>query len=152
VTTTATAQPLWFLDNLARILLSGDESDGRLGVVEITTPPGGEPPLHVHHDHDECFYVLEGEVTLFIGGGTERTLGAGEFALAPRGVPHTYRAGEAGARVLVSSIPAGFEAFVEKMSVPADGPAPPEPARPERLAAVAAQHGIEILGPPGARP
>jgi quercetin dioxygenase-like cupin family protein len=139
------------LNKLVTIHLHGDDSDGRLGLVEDTMPPGDEPPLHVHHDHDEGFYVLSGELTLFLPGGAERTLRAGEFALAPRGVPHTYRAGETGARVLVSSSPAGFEAFVEQMSVPGDGPAPPAPDV-ERLTAVAAEHGIEILGPPGARP
>jgi hypothetical protein len=83
---------------------------------------------------------------------------AGEFLLAPRGVPHTYRAGDAGARALVHSSPAGFEAFVEAVSRPADAAVLPEPAAPPtpeqaaQLAAIAAEHGIEILGPPGMRP
>ncbi len=33
----------------------------------------------------------------------------GEFALTPRGVPHTYRVGDEPARWLVTSTPAGFE-------------------------------------------
>jgi uncharacterized RmlC-like cupin family protein len=121
-------------------------------------PPGDEPPLHVHHDHEEGFHVIEGELTLYLPGGDARVLGPGDFLLAPRGVPHTYQTGAEGCRVVVTSSPAGFEAFVERMSVPADAPVLPEPAGPPtpeqaaQLAAVAAEHGIEILGPPGARP
>jgi quercetin dioxygenase-like cupin family protein len=150
-------QPLWFLQDLVTIHLRGEDNDGRIGLVESTMPPHDEPPLHVHREHDEGFYVLEGEVTVFLPG-EEHVLRAGEFLLAPRGVPHTYRAGDAGARALVHSSPAGFEAFVEAVSQPADAPVLPEPAGPPtpeqaaRLTAVAAEHGIEILGPPGMRP
>jgi hypothetical protein len=73
-------------------------------------------------------------------------------------VPHIYRAGDQGARALVQSMPAGFEAFVEAVSVAADGERFPEPAGPPtaeqvaRLAEIAAEQGIELIGPPGARP
>jgi hypothetical protein len=60
-------------------------------------------------------------------------------------VPHTYRAGDDGARWLVSSTPAGFEHFVA-------GAAALEAPTPDAVAAVAAEHDIEILGPPGALP
>ncbi|HEY1275674.1 MAG TPA: quercetin 2,3-dioxygenase [Thermoleophilaceae bacterium] len=156
-TTTAPDQ-LWFLTNLVTIHVRGEDTDGRMDMLEMTLPPGDEPPLHVHHEQDECFYVLDGEVTIFLAGGEERTLQAGEFARAPRGVPHIYRAGDSGARVLTQSSPAGFQSFVETLSVPAAAPVLPQPAGPPtpeqtaHLAAVAAEHGIEILGPPGTRP
>jgi hypothetical protein len=74
------------------------------------------------------------------------------------GRPHTYRAGDAGARALVQTSPAGFEAFVEKTSRPAETPGlprragPPTPEQAAHLAAVAAEHGIDTLGAPGTRP
>ena len=151
----AAAQPRWFLRDLVFIHLRGAQTGGRLGIVEIEMPPGDEPPLHVHHDHDEMFYVLTGELTLYLPGGEERRLEAGQFTLAPRGVPHSYRAGDAGARALVQTAPAGFEAFVERVSIPSDAAELPAPAGPPtadqaaHLAQVAAEHGIEILGPPG---
>ena len=58
----------------------------------------------------------------------------------------------------MQSTPAGFEAFVEAVSVEADDERLPEPAGPptaeqvERLTAAAAEQGIELIGPPGARP
>jgi quercetin dioxygenase-like cupin family protein len=111
-------------------------------MVEPT--PGGMPPLHVHHTHDEGFYILEGTVTLFMPG-REIALAPGDFAFAPRGIPHTYRVGDQPARWLVTSTPAGFEQFVAQVA--GEGI-----ADPAALAAVAAEHGIEILGPPGMLP
>ena len=64
--------------------------------------------------------------------------------LAPRGVPHTYRVGDAPARWLNVSMPSSFEQFVEDVATLDD-------QTPEALAA-AAERGIEILGPPGTMP
>ena len=136
--------PLDFLGSRARVLSDAESSGGLLGLVEMDVPAGDRSPLHVHHAEDEGFYVIDGEVTLFLPGEAV-TLGAGEFFLAPRGVPHAYEVGDRPARWLVTSTPAHFEAFVR--DVAAAGPMDP-PA----LGALAAEHQIEILGPPGARP
>jgi hypothetical protein len=88
--------------------------------------------------------VLEGELTLYTPG-EQVELAAGEFVLAPRGVPHTYRVGDTPARWLVTSSPAGFERFVAAVSASAT-------ADPAELGRLAAEHGIEILGPPGVLP
>lgn len=77
--------------------------------------------------------------------GREIALAPGEFILARRGVPHTYRVGPAPARVLVLSTPAGFEQFVRDVAAL-------EELTPDALAATAAQSNIEILGPPGMLP
>ena len=139
------AAALDFLGARARILTDGDRTGGRLGVVELADVPAGDmPPLHVHHDEDECFYVMDGEVTLFLPG-REVPCGPGDFVLAPRGVPHTYRVGDRPARWLVLSSPAGFERFVAAVAQAAH-------VDPETLTAIAADHAIEILGPPGALP
>lgn len=132
---------LEFLGSRARIL-DGDE---RLGLVDMIEVPAGQmPPLHVHHAHDEGFYVIAGEVTLYTPGAAI-TLGPGEFVLAPRDVPHTYRVGDAPAHWLITSTPAGFERFVAEVAA---GPV----TDPAELTAVAARHEIEILGPPGMLP
>jgi hypothetical protein len=102
------------------------------------------PALHVHHAHDEGFLVLDGELTVFLPG-REVVLRSGEFALAPRGLPHAYRVGDTPARMLVLSSPAGFEAFVRDVAALDD-------LSPEAVGATAAGHDIEILGPPGALP
>ena len=143
--TTMTESTLDFLGVEARILSRGEDTNGAFGLVDMVEPtPGGMPPLHVHHTHDEGFLLLEGEISLFLPG-REIALRAGEFVLAPRGVPHTYQVGDAPARWLVVSTPAGFEQFVEDVAAL-------EELTPEALTAAGAAHGIEILGPPGTMP
>lgn len=134
-----------FLGSRARVLAASEQTAGTLGLVDMVyVPPGDMSPLHVHHSHDEGFCVLEGEVSLYMPG---RRIDAttGDFVFAPRGVPHTYRVGTAPARWLVTSTPAGFEQFVVAVAELGD-------KDPQTLAAVAAKHDIEILGPPGTLP
>jgi quercetin dioxygenase-like cupin family protein len=130
-----------FLDTPARVLATG----GALGLVDMLEAPSGSmPPLHVHRNEDEGFYVLEGKVSLFMPG--ERIdLEPGDYAVAPRGVPHAYRVGDTPARWLVTSTPAGFERFVADVGGL-------DSADPAALTEIAAEHGIEILGPPGMLP
>ena len=140
MTTIAQPRAINFLGATARVLAT----DGALGLVHMELPAGDMPPLHVHRDEDEGFYVLAGDLTLFLPGESV-TLRPGEFFLARRGVPHAYEVGADGARVLVMSAPSGFEHFVEAVGELSE-------LSPEILGGVAAEHGIEILGPPGARP
>ena len=112
------------------------------------------PPLHVHRRDDETFYVLEGELTLFVAG-EQIVLGPGQAALAPRDVPHAYRVESEEARWLVITTPAGFDAFVREVAEPAPAdelPPAGRPFDPAVLGQAAANVGIEILGAPGALP
>ncbi len=146
--------PLWFIEGLVHIHVSGEETDGQYAVVENLVPRGDMPPLHVHHEEDEVFHVLEGEVTLFLPGD-KVALATGETFRAPSGVPHAYRVESETARLLVFCAPARFDGLVRAVSDPAPAEELPPRGRPldaDRLAAVAAQHGIEILGPPGTLP
>jgi|tagenome__1003787_1003787.scaffolds.fasta_scaffold20846951_2 mannose-6-phosphate isomerase-like protein (cupin superfamily) len=145
----------WFLDTLVRVHVRGEDTDGRYSVVECLAPAGHQPPPHVHHDDDEGFYVIEGEITVY-AGDDETVLGPGDFLNAPRGVPHTFRVTSAErARVLVTSAPARFDAFVRALGEPAtrdELPVLDGSPDVERLVATAARYGVEILGPPGMLP
>jgi quercetin dioxygenase-like cupin family protein len=147
-------QPLWFVNNLVHVLVDGDAGDGALALLDERGRQGDMPPLHVHRRDDETFYVLEGELTLFVAD--ERiVLGPGEAALAPRDVPHSYRVESEEARWLVIGTPAGFDAFVREVAEPAPAdelPPPGRPFDPAALSRAAAKAGIKILGPPGALP
>jgi mannose-6-phosphate isomerase-like protein (cupin superfamily) len=60
-------------------------------VVEVGLfPPGEGPPLHLHPNTDEVFYVADGEATFQLGD-REVQLGAGAFVFVPRGTAHTAR-------------------------------------------------------------
>ncbi|MBE2316234.1 cupin domain-containing protein [Solirubrobacter sp. CPCC 204708] len=142
---------IWFIANLAEVL--DDRPD--FSLVRMQCPPGDQPPLHVHADEDEGFYVLSGSLTLWAGAAEPVTLAPGEYALAPRGIPHTYRAGEEGAVVLVTFAPGSFVAFLREAGAPAaraELPVLDGPPDAERLGRIAAAHGITLLGPPGMLP
>jgi len=140
---------IWFLRDLVEIYADGEHT-----VLEMVAPPGDQPPLHVHRDSDEGFYLLEGDV-LFWAGDVERRLGPGDFVLGPKGVPHAYRVmSETPARFIVTSSTGAFAAFVRAYGEPAPRRELPEPAAPdvERLGRLAGEHGIDLLGPPGMLP
>jgi quercetin dioxygenase-like cupin family protein len=142
---------LWFIANLAEVLEASEE----FSLVRMHCPPGDQPPLHVHEREDEGFYVLSGSVTLWAGDEPPVKLVPGEYALAPHGIPHTYRAGDDGAVFLVTSVPGGFVDFVRAFGRPAERPELPVmdgPPDAERLGRIAAEHGITLLGPPGMVP
>ncbi len=143
---------LWFFGGLTTIKADGSDTGDRVLVTEQLVPRGGGSPLHVHHNEDEWFYVLEGELTIWVGGRTV-VAGAGAFVFGPRDVPHTFIVSSERARFLLVTEPAGFEGFVRALAVAATTPEiPPAPTAPPDMAPVlkaAAEHGLEILGPPG---
>jgi quercetin dioxygenase-like cupin family protein len=134
-------ETLSFLGVQVTIKAGADSTAGRVAVIEHHAPGGFGSPLHVHRREDEWFYVLEGELTFWVGGRVINAP-AGSFVYGPPDVPHTFQVTSSEARFLLVAEPAGFDAFVRALA----GDAIPDP---ERLTATAAEYGIEILGPPG---
>lgn len=142
----AEGQALWFAGARVTVKAPGAADGCSPSVLDQVVPPSYATPVHVHRHEDEAWYVLEGQVE-FQCGGAALTAGPGDFVFAPRGVPHVLiNRGAAPARMLIIT-PPGFGQFVRAAGEPASGAAPPAPD-PARLAAVAAQHGIDIVGPP----
>jgi quercetin dioxygenase-like cupin family protein len=145
-------EALWFLGFLATIKASTETTGGRVAVIEHLARRGAGSPLHVHRREDEWFYVTEGELTFWVGGQVTEAP-AGSFVYGPRDIPHTFEVRSEEARFLLVAEPAGIEAFMRALAEPAKAltlpPPPSEPPDPERLATVAAEYGIEVLGPPG---
>ena len=85
----------------------------QVSLVEIEFDPSFEVPPHVHDDHADSFYVLDGEVE-FTRGDDELRAGPGTFFPAPPGLRHGFRnPGPARARVLNLHTPdAGFAASI----------------------------------------
>ncbi len=127
-------------------------------IFENATQAGYQgPPPHYHRNQNEDFYVLEGHFEFRVDDHTVEG-GPGTFVHSPKGSVHTFRniTGEGIGKLLVTVSPAGdFEAFVEELGEPTQEKSPPTPpseppdaATAERLAAVASEHGIEIVAPP----
>jgi quercetin dioxygenase-like cupin family protein len=142
----------WFLGALGTIKAAAETTNGQLAVLEFLWPRGSGSPLHVHHNEDEWFYVIEGELTLWVDGKVI-VAPAGTFVYGPRDIPHTFLVTSTEARFLMVTEPAPFADFVRAMSEPAKTltlpPTTVQPPTPEQLTATAAEYGIEILGPPG---
>jgi quercetin dioxygenase-like cupin family protein len=145
-------EALWFLGFLVFVKASSDTTDGRVAVMDHLGPRGAGSPLHVHTREDEWFYVTEGELTFWVGGEVFEAA-AGSFVYGPRGIPHTFEVASKDARFLLVAEPGGIENFMRAGAEPAKQltiPEPPsEPPDRARMAAVAAEYGIEIVGPPG---
>jgi quercetin dioxygenase-like cupin family protein len=141
---------IWWKTGRMTVKASGAETGGSLAQVEMNDPRGTAAPLHVHHNEDETFYVVEGEVTVIVGG--ERIdLSAGDYLFAPRDIPHTTIVTSENGRVVTTISPAGLEELFVELGVPVtDTEQPVEavlPPMPEVVRRFAA-YGCEILGPP----
>ena len=145
-------EALWFLGILATVKSSAETTGGAVAVIEHQAPRGAGSPLHVHSREDEWFYVLEGELTFWVGGEVS-VAPAGTFVFGPKGIPHTFIVSSEEARFLLVTEPAGFEQFMRAVGEPAARleipPPATEPPDVAALTAAAAQYGIEIVGPPG---
>ncbi len=102
------------LPAVGRVRISSADTGGEFEVIELGTPPGGGgPPPHIHHEHDECFYIMEGTYT-FLVGNQEVQAPAGSVVLIPRGMRHGFKAAD-GSRALGFIIPAGIEGFFREL-------------------------------------
>jgi quercetin dioxygenase-like cupin family protein len=139
----------WWFAALAVIKATAADTGGQMTIVEVTEPPGAEAPLHVHHREDEGFWILDGSVTLRVGDETIEA-SAGDYAFGPRDIPHSYKVGASGCRMLFICTPGGFENLVRDMSEPAQARTLPPPSEEEpdmeRIGAIAVAHGCELVG------
>ena len=98
---------------------SQHSTSGALSVFETTIEAG--PPLHVHDREDECFYVLDGELSVRCGGDAFDA-SAGSFVFLPRGRPHRFWARDQSARLLLIVVPGGIEDYFGQINnAPDDG-------------------------------
>lgn len=142
---------LWHFDHLKVLKAMGEATGGRLAVWEELLPRHFSPPLHVHRDDDEAWYVLDGAITFQVDG-TEHRVEAGDFLWAPRALPHSFRVESPTARMLGLALPARIEEFFVATARPASAHTlPPEstdlPAQ-EELIHAAHLAGCDIIGPP----
>jgi mannose-6-phosphate isomerase-like protein (cupin superfamily) len=93
------------ISSLAFKVLTSD-TGGNLFVIEHSHLLPGGPPLHMHLNQDEWFYVVEGEVVFQVGDKRVQ-LTPGESVLGPRRVPHAFSSIAPQSRMLIAFTPAG---------------------------------------------
>jgi mannose-6-phosphate isomerase-like protein (cupin superfamily) len=119
----------------------GADLNGGAAVLVQTVPPAGGPPPHVHRDTDEFFYVLEGEIDVWIASRRTKLV-AGMSATLPRNVPHAFtNPGRTPAKVLVVVTPGSGARFFDDI----DRERPKLPADMDKLEAIVARHDLEFV-------
>jgi mannose-6-phosphate isomerase-like protein (cupin superfamily) len=79
------------------------------------------PEPHVHHEHTDAFYVLDGELSFVLGPDRERiSLAAGGLVAAPPNVVHTF-VNESGAEVRFLNLHTPDGGFAAYMRARRDG-------------------------------
>jgi quercetin dioxygenase-like cupin family protein len=118
----------------------GEQTNGTLTALENVIAPGDGPPLHVHANEDESWYVIEGELRFRLD--TEVAAApAGTFVFVPRGVRHAFQnAGDTPARILVLFTPSGMEHFFDRFVSAGGGP--------EAFRSAGSKVGMDVVGPP----
>jgi quercetin dioxygenase-like cupin family protein len=107
----------WLLGDTYTFHITGSETDGQYAVSELSSPPGGGPPLHSHTKETEGFYVIDGEFS-FQYGDDNTVAKPGAFLHLKKEIPHTYKnIGNSTGRLLCTVIPAGFENFFAEAGV-----------------------------------
>lgn len=137
------ARTLSLYDVAFRYGLTGDETDGRIALLEVTIPPRTLVKPHAHSQEDEFSLVLSGSIGVRIGDETVEELPTGSWLAKPRSVPHAmWNVSEQPARVLEVVSPAGLERYFEEIA-----PVLHEkgPQWTERFYQLADRYGLTIL-------
>jgi mannose-6-phosphate isomerase-like protein (cupin superfamily) len=121
---------------------SSDETAGAFSLLEAAEPPGFGPPLHIHRDCAEAFYVLAGEYRIFLGD-EEFACTAGSFIYVPVGQTHGFRVGSVPSRKLNLYLPAAMIGYFDELSAMIAEGSPDSGA----VDAIGRRYGMEVLGP-----
>ncbi len=125
------------------------ETEGAYMLFEDHLVRGKTTPLHRHPNHDDAFYVLEGEILVHVDG-KQRRVGERGFFFAPRGVPHAFLVTSETAHLLCFQTPGTGEAFYRSVSEPVSSPSDAlrQPDFDRLRVAAERSESIELLGPP----
>lgn len=121
---------------------SSEETDGVFSLLEAEEPPGFGPPLHIHLNAAEAFFVLEGEYLMFLDE-REVSCPAGSFIFIPAGMRHGFRVGAVPSRKLNFYFPAVMIGYFDDLSAAIRRGEVDESV----LADIARRHSMEVVGP-----
>lgn len=131
------------LGSFAMSLKAGaDETGGAFSLLEATEPPDFGPPMHIHHNCGEAFFVVEGEYRIFIEADEHRCP-AGSFIFIPSGVRHGFRVGSAPSRKINLYTPSAMVEYFDELSAAIQAGT----AEPTSLDEIALRAGMEVVGP-----
>jgi quercetin dioxygenase-like cupin family protein len=109
----------WYKGILNSQMAGASDNDGAFDLVVSRMRRGTEPPPHVHSREHEMFYILSGEVAVYVDRTVFR-VSAGEFMFLPRGVPHAFLIQSDEVHQLTLVAPGGFFDVINNMNAPAE--------------------------------
>jgi len=121
---------------------TAEQTGGAFTLLEADEPPGFGPPMHIHHDCAEAFYVLDGEYLIFLGD-REEACPAGSFIYIPARTPHGFRVRNVASRKLNVYLPAAMVGYFDDLS----NAIRVGEADPDVLGEIAVRHSVEMIGP-----
>lgn len=139
-------RPIDLRDFEMTVKASDAETGGVVSVLEAEEPPGFGPPIHVHHDCAEAFYVLEGEYVMYLED-REILCPPGSFIFIPQGARHGFRVGDVRSRKLNFYFPAAMIGYFDELAAALRQ----QGVSDEQLAGIATAHSMEIVGAPSER-
>jgi mannose-6-phosphate isomerase-like protein (cupin superfamily) len=125
--------------------VSGSDTEGRTAIFEGVVSPGAGPILHLHHEQNEWWYILDGEFLFQVGDQRFRAQ-PGASVFGPRAVPHAFRCvSKTPGKMLLAFDPAGqIEEFFDEIARP--GIEGGSGAHHEKD--ILQRFGMEAVGPP----
>jgi len=119
-----------------------EQTNGAFTLLEAREPAGFGPPLHIHRDAAEAFYVLEGEYNIVVDG-REASCPAGSFIFIPAGIPHGFRVGSVASRKLNLYAPAAMVGYFDEIAEATRSGDVDE----DVLSRIALRYSMEVIGP-----
>ncbi len=138
---------MWAGRTVFDVVLGGAETGGMVSLLDQWGKRGDVTPMHIHRNESEIFYVLEGGITAWSGDDVHE-LDAGGAVYLPPGRPHAFGIRTEEARLITVCGPT-FASFVTAAGVPmTDGGSATWDFDVDRIMSAAAEHDIDIVGPP----
>ena len=138
----------WMGETSTYFLATGEQTGETFTLVDEQAKRGESVPLHLHRDDMESFYVVEGEITLFISDQRGVLARAGSFAHLPGGTVHGFRIESETARYLILTTPRHGR-FYRAITLPSrSGGLPPlESVDGSQIEKACEEYGVEFVGP-----
>lgn len=99
------------------VKVGADATGGAYTLMEDNLKATFALGLHLHRQHAETFYILEGSIDFYVDGAW-LTAERGASLHIPPGVPHAciLSPGQEAARMLMIFQPAGFDLYLEELA------------------------------------
>ena len=144
----ATSELRWLGETSTYFLATGEQTGEAFTLVDEQAKRGVAVPLHLHRDDMESFYVLEGEITIFIGDEPGARAGAGSFAHLPGGTVHGFRVESETARYLILTTPRHGQFYRAITLASRPGGLPPlESIDGSQIEEACEAYDVEFVGP-----